>query len=269
MIGISALLLALMGAPDCTPIPGSAAILDDPAVDYVILGEMHGTHETPAFFGDLVCVAAARRPVIVSLEIPRDDQPVLDAWLASSGDAAAQAALFQASFWSSNDGRSSVAMLALIERLRVMFQAKKILGVAATMDPSASAPGDQTPYERAMATGWIRARVAHPGARLVALVGNAHAVPGKVTFAKGTAFMAAASFLPRAHTATLGNADVGGTAWMCMTLDNCGPQPVGRGGQPWPRSIRRSTDQRSAFHWDYLFAPGTAFTAAGPAKPAQ
>ena len=267
LITISAWLLATAAAPDCVPIQGSAAILDDPAIDYVIFGEMHGTNETPALFGDLVCAAAARRPVMVALEIPSDDQPVLDAWLASSGDAEARAALFRASFWSSNDGRSSTAMLALLERLRGMFQAHRILGVAATMDISAGGGADQTPYDRAMAAGWTRALAAHPGARLLALVGSAHAVPGRVRFDDGPGFLAAASFLPRAHTVTLGNADVGGTAWVCMAMDQCGPQPAGKGSQAWLRSIRPSTDRRDAFHWDYLYAPGKPLTPASPARP--
>ena len=264
-IGI-ALLLASAGPADCVPIPGGAAILEDRAIDYVILGELHGTNETPAFFGDLVCAAAAYGPVMVALEIPIDDQPALDAYLASPGDAPARTALLKADFWDSNDGRSSVAMLALIERLRGLHQARRILGVAATMDTSASRPGDQTPYERAMAAAWTRARAAHPGARLLALVGNAHAVPGKV--GQGQGFLAAASFLPRAHTATLGNADVGGTAWMCMALDACGPQSAGPGRDAGPRAIRKSPDQGGSFHWDYRFAPGTPFTAAEPARSA-
>lgn len=263
-LGISALLLALAAA-DCAPIEGSAAILDDPAIDYVILGEMHGTNEIPALFGDLVCAAAARGPVIVALEIALEDQGVFDAYLRSSGDVQARAALLRADFWVSGDGRSSVAMLALVERLRAMFRSRRILGIAATVDTSAYVPGDQTPYDRAMAAGWTRALAAHPGARLVALVGSAHAVPGRVGFGADKGFAAAASFLPRARTATLGNADTAGMAWICLGQGDCGPHSTGHGGQAWPRSIRRMPDAGGAFRWDYLYAPGTPFTASVPA----
>lgn len=266
LIAIAAGLLALAGPGDCAPIPGSAAILDDRAIDYVILGELHGTRETPVFFGDLVCAAAARGPLVVALEIPVEDQPALDAYLTSNGDAAARAALLKADFWTSRDGRSSVAMLALIDRLRGMFQARKILGVAATQDSAAYRPGDESAYNQAMAAAWIRALDAHPGARLLALVGNAHAVPGRVTFGDGPGFLSAASFLPRARTATLGNADVGGFAWNCSGLTDCGPQSAGRGRQAWPRSIRVSTKREGPVYWDYQFAPGTPFTVAPPAR---
>ena len=90
-----AALLLVTAAPGCAPIEGADAILADPAIDYVILGEMHGTQETPALFGDLVCAAAARGPVIVALEVALEDQAAFDAYLNSAGDAPARAALLK------------------------------------------------------------------------------------------------------------------------------------------------------------------------------
>ena len=270
LITISAWLLAVAAAPDCAPIEGSTAILDDPAIDYVVFGETHGTTESPALFSDLVCAAAARGPVMVALEIQLADEPVFATWLASNGDAAARAALLRAGLWNDRmkDGRSSVAMLALAERLRRMFEAKQILGVVGTLDPAAYDPNDQTPHDRAIAANWMRARAAYPGARVLALVGSAHAVAGRVDFGGGHGFMSAASFLPREHAATLGPADAGGLAWVCQSMDDCGPHPAGTGSQAWPRSIRLSPEGRvGPLHWDYRYAPGGAFTAAAPAKP--
>ncbi|MDG2533255.1 hypothetical protein P6144_06325 [Sphingomonas sp. HITSZ_GF] len=259
----------LAGVADCAPIPGSAAILNDRTIDYIVVGEFHGTNEAPGFFGDMVCLAAARGPVMVALEIPVEDQGAVDAYLASNGDAAAREALLKANFWASRDGRSSTAMLALIERLRSMSRGRQILGVAATQPRTGSAQGDETSYNRAMAAEWMGAMAGHPGARVLALVGNAHAVPGKVQLGQGFDFLPAASFLPRKRTATLGNAEVGGAAWMCGRQANCGRQSLGEGLRSWPRSVWRSTEKGDPLYWDYLYAPGTPFTVAVPARPAQ
>lgn len=94
MPGMIAVLPALLGAAiTCTPVPG-ADQLWQPTTRWVIVGEMHGTNETPDAFANLVCLAAATgRPVTVALEYSADDQATIDAYLASSGDAQSRATL--------------------------------------------------------------------------------------------------------------------------------------------------------------------------------
>ena len=49
---------------------------------YVVFGELHGTHESPAFVGDLACALASRdRRVLVAVELDSTiDGALQDAW---------------------------------------------------------------------------------------------------------------------------------------------------------------------------------------------
>ena len=261
MLAIS---LAVAG---CAPIEGSAAILGDPAARYVIFGELHGTTESPALFGDLVCAAAEKGPVVIALEMPREDQPLLDAYLASRGDASARKTLLGSPFWSSGDGRSSEAMLVLIERLRQLKQAKRIAAVVTVVDPKAFDPRDKSAYERALAQAWQRGLEGRRGARLFALVGNIHAIAGEIRLDIGMGYGAAASFLPRGETVTLSYADAGGTAYICTgNPPSCGPQLIGVVRDGSSRGIHKSPPTAIPRQWDYLYSTGMPFTASSPAK---
>ena len=132
MLMAAALALAAASAVGPCPVPPGAEALWQPSIRYLLIGEIHGTAETPAAFADLVCAAArSGRPVTVAVEYSSDDQPVVDAFLASNGDAKARAALLTLPIWHDTwqDGRSSTAFLALFERLRVLKQAGLIRGV--------------------------------------------------------------------------------------------------------------------------------------------
>ena len=109
-------------ASDCTPIPGADALWAKPDTRFIFVGEIHGTREQPAIFADLVCAAAAsKRPIVVVIEHDVSEQPALDRFMASSGDASTVRALLSHPWWSEVvDGRESEAYLALIERLRSM-----------------------------------------------------------------------------------------------------------------------------------------------------
>lgn len=51
----------------------------------VLIGDLHGTREIPAFVGRLVSTLAARQLVVLALDIPREVAPALDAFMASDG----------------------------------------------------------------------------------------------------------------------------------------------------------------------------------------
>ncbi len=110
--------MALMAAPpgaaqaseDCKAIAGADQLLQRPDLRWLIVGELHGTAELPAAFADLVCLAASSgKPVTVGLEFPQSEQARFDAYMSSTGDAAAKAALLQGATWRQpmRDGRSS------------------------------------------------------------------------------------------------------------------------------------------------------------------
>ena len=87
-LGVMSLALTFSSADHspCAAIPGATAILSDRSTRTIVVGELHGTNETPAAFADLTCLAAsAGRRVVVALEHPTTDQPQIDKFIASDG----------------------------------------------------------------------------------------------------------------------------------------------------------------------------------------
>jgi erythromycin esterase-like protein len=97
-----------------------------------MVGETHGTRETPDFFADLVCLASTKRRVIVAVEQDTAGQPAIDAFMRSRGDLAAREAFVQA-IWPTglDDGRGSEAMVDLFDRLRQYQQSGRVQRVVA------------------------------------------------------------------------------------------------------------------------------------------
>lgn len=144
---------------------------DMPSSPVVLVGEVHGTRETPEFVGRLACAAASQfGSASVALEIPTSQQPLIDAFINSRGSRADKARLLRGAFWSRRlqDGRSSEAMLALLERLRQLKTRYKGIRVLAIDEPAGGS------RDAGMALH-IRAEAARPGTRVIALLGNLHA----------------------------------------------------------------------------------------------
>src|ERR1700704_4043714 len=85
----------------------------------VLIGEMHGTRESPKFVQDVACYvlsAEPKRSVAVALEIPSKEDSLLQRFL--EGDR--QVNVTDSPFWKSTyqDGRRSIAMRDLIMQLR-------------------------------------------------------------------------------------------------------------------------------------------------------
>lgn len=136
----------------------------------VLVGEVHGTVETPALVGELACAASADgTAVTVALEISAREQARLDAYLASAGTPAARAALLAGPFWtrSTQDGRSSTAMLALLERLRRLNADGRRIAVIAV--------DEERIGSRDVGMAEHITRAVQPGRRVIALLGNVHA----------------------------------------------------------------------------------------------
>ncbi len=97
----------------------------------LVIGEMHGSNEYPAFAKSVVCqLLAANKPVILGLEIPENEQVAINRYLQSQGTADDRRVLQQGKFWQGKiqDGRSSVAMFGLIDAVRRLKQAgQKVL----------------------------------------------------------------------------------------------------------------------------------------------
>jgi hypothetical protein len=203
----------------CPPLPRGAQPLVEPGA-VVLVGEVHGTAEAPAFFASLVCAAAARAGdagVVVGVEMARSDQEALDAFLAAASPEAGRPRLLAASHFADEwrDGRDSRAMLGLLEDLHRWRAAGFGLEVVA-IDV---APGEGTAAEReaAMAERLAAAIAAHPGATTLAYTGNLHSrtVPG-APWDPDLAFMGVhlAARFPRLRAVDFASA--GGTAWLCV-----------------------------------------------------
>jgi hypothetical protein len=222
--------------------PGSPAISPRPIVcdaaipasealtaPLVLVGEIHGSVEIPAAFGSLVCHALARRPheaILVGLEIFSSAQGAIDAFLASDGGASARNALLEHEFWQREyqDGRSSRAMLALLDELRGYGAAGGKLHVRAIDPPRFESASDR---DAAMASTLSAAMDALRPAQTLVLVGNVHS-----RTLEGYPWDAAAAFVSlgarlRATHPGLTALDIkaaGGTVWICRSADpkDCG-----------------------------------------------
>lgn len=124
-ITISALSLALAASDpdsDCSAPEGSHALLGETTGRVMLIGELHGAEQPPAFVRSLVCLSLERgESLTLALEMSHTEQSGLEAWLASDGSEEATRQYVEASrFWSGRfrDGRSSQAMFELIEYIR-------------------------------------------------------------------------------------------------------------------------------------------------------
>ena len=145
----------------------------------LVLGEFHGTRETPLLVHQLVDDYSRAGPVVLALELPRGETPTLHDYLASDGGEKARQQLRGRAFWSvrddQHDGRRSRDMLAMIESLRVLKSQGRVIEVVG-YDVNASKGGNQARDDH-MATELRRLYRRLPAdARMLVLTGNVHAM---------------------------------------------------------------------------------------------
>lgn len=219
---------ALLGAaqPACSPPTGSDALWTA-RTRYVIVGERHGTTETPAAFAELVCDAAIRGPITVALEFPDTMQTAFDALMAAPDDASAAAALHDTPFWTRaadrQDGRTSAAMLHMLQSIRRLKAEGRDVTIRTFISgPPRPAGFDQNYHELAMATGLARVAMERPDARVLVLVGSFHAA--RARYAEDD-FLPAAAHLPPREVISLKVPQQGGQSWNC-DVDRCGRMDI-------------------------------------------
>lgn len=207
----------------CPSLPGVESLISQPQLRFIIVGEQHGTAEVPAMFGDLVCHLASSRKIVVGIEFAASMQPAIDRFMASNGDLKARREFLETPIWTVKfkDGRTSVAMFDLVDRLRSMKASGLIEGVVAFVPTGTSGPVD---YEQKMAATLNSS--AKAGHTVVALVGNIHALRTHWAI-KGTPYMPMAGLLPGDSTATFDVVPDGGSQWACLSAKGCGPVSLG------------------------------------------
>jgi hypothetical protein len=240
---------ALAAAPDCDGPPPPLA-LDKITARAILVGELHGTAEVPAFVAQLVCgLLKSGRPVILALERDGSEQVALNRYLASAGSTTDVQALIRTGAWAQpfQDGRSSQAMLALIEQMRQWKQAGQRVGVLAMQletheivpaDKAADRPAPTTPTDadaarseaindRTMADKLWTTLMAHPRYTVVALAGNLHTALGARSRAQWTASPSVADVLASyVPVYVIGLNSSGGTSWIALPGSAPGAQPV-------------------------------------------
>ena len=241
------------------PIPGAEGLTHPGSI--AVLGEVHGTAEAPAFTARIACEAAQRGPVTIGLEIPRDEQARLDAYVA--GDDGAGDALLASDFWTRayQDGLSSQAMLALLESLRVLRAGGADVRVLAFDIPTRPV-GPAEGRDEAMAQAVLADRAAHPARSMVLLTGNLHArrhagLPPLPEMVPMTSVLLAA--VP--DLVSFDMAAGPGTYWACFgdQASDCGQQ-TGRGhGIDGPVRIDRSV-ARDGYDGVFVVGPIHAST---------
>lgn len=221
---------------------------------------MHGTNESPEIFFHLVCAAVAKKqPIVVGLERSSSEQLTIDEF--TSNHSAPTSLVLSQPGWGYFDGRSSRAMLTLLERLRDLKLAGKIERVIAFGD---SHPNDSAAtVEETMATSLLNVANQYPKAIVIVLTGNLHA--SKREFAEIGNYRLTAMFLPPDQTLSLLIVDKGGEAWNQMN-DGCKPHqiPSSDGASRGLTFISRPGDLAG---YDALLATGSTATASVPALP--
>lgn len=248
----------------CPELQGIERLVYAEKARFIFFGELHGTAEIPELFGDAVCHLSAGRPVTVAFEMSSRHQESVKMYLESQGAPADVEALLKSDIWNPSwvDGRSSKAMLALMERLRKMRSDGARLDVA-LFQPSGSARLHQDYYELSMAYNLARLADQAPDNLIAVLVGSVHAA--KAPSALTRDLTPAASHLPKEDVISLRFENGGGSAWNCRA-SGCGPSslPVTR---PTPRRVTVLTSSADAF--DGTFSVGAPTTASPPASEAR
>lgn len=196
----------------------------------VLLGEMHGTRETPTLAGQLVShYVSAHQPVLLGLEVDRDEQGDVDRFLSSHGDAVARGALLAGAQWQAPfDGRDSGSMFELIEHVRRL----RASGADVRIVYFDSHDLDMNQRNRRMA-GTLRAAAAtNPGEMLLVLTGNVHAMtrrpPGEMYSEEGKRIeppMTAGRYLADLQPVSIDIGAATGEFWACRQKV-CGRQAV-------------------------------------------
>lgn len=218
--------LDVPAAAACASVGGSEAVLQ--AGQTLVLGELHGTRESPAFATALACSALQKGlAVTLALELPREEQKAVDDYLAAADEATAHAGLRQQPSWKDamQFGITSAARLELLDWLRAQRRAGAALRVV-LFDIAPAAQRGAADRERRMAEALVAARRAAPTDLLLVLVGNLHArrtagTPFDPRLEPMALLMARA--LPSSPLLTFDASYPAGEAWICQ------PEPSGCG----------------------------------------
>lgn len=185
----------------------------------LLVGELHGSWEVPGIVAGLATnLLADERPLLVGLEIWRSEQPALDRYVASAGTGEDRERLLAGPFWATRDGRSSEAMVALIERLRALALKAPLAVVAFDIEAGSDITGAER--DRSMGELLLARLESMPDARLLVLAGNFHTrIQSGAPWDPTHDFMG--HFLREQDPYAVEIMGVKGSTWMCPDPEHC------------------------------------------------
>jgi len=248
----------------CEPVEGLAERIVPGRI--FLLGEMHGTQQSPAFASSVACAVAAREmEVVVGLELASSAQERVDRYLESPGRPADREALLQHDIWtrSYQDGRTSEAMLDLIERVRRLRHEGNSARILFFDAPTATGGQDR---ETKMAHNIAASAGAHPAAVHVILTGNLHSrtVPGS---RRDRDYEPMGYLLqqqvPGNRIVALSVGHEGGSAWICAP--DCGVVSLAghHAGSRWSIEIDDATRPSGHLGWYHVGTLSASVPAVG------
>lgn len=193
----------------------------------LVLGELHGTRETPLLVQALLQGYDRDTKLQLALELPTTENAALAAYMASNGDAAAKQALRHSPYWRVkdhlHDGRRSQDMLDLIEAARVLRAQGRELTVVG-FDGNTTGDGGDGSRDADMAKS-LRAdfRSLPQNGRMIVLTGNIH---GSRTQPRLIAYPPATALLNDLSLYNVRVASRGGEFWACMGYRKCGTRSL-------------------------------------------
>ncbi len=191
--------------------------------------------EPPEFIEALLCHSLSKGiKTALALEL-NDDQGLLERYLLSDGSKAAKNAFFDDWAWKGEftDGRSSQAMMELIDRARLYKQGNKAFSVIPfkpgnmPIEDYQNQNARSQAYEKTMAKRIVEGTEKIDADKTIVLVGSLHARKGRFSF-KDMDYDLMAIHLPENRTETYLGVHTGGTSWNCRgpEPDDCGQYEV-------------------------------------------
>ncbi len=202
----------------------------------LLLGEMHGTEQSPAFVANAACLALrSGLSVTVALEIPREETSRIDAFVSSAGAEPDRDALLAGPFWCAEyqDGRRSRAMFALLDRLRRLHEQGKPVRVE--LLDRMEKPATSAVRDRWLAQALGEAFDKTPDGFVIGLLGNVHTrirrgVPWDPDYEPAGFVLFEEK--PDLHVTALDVSYRGGEAWTCTTAEASSCQARSLRGRP-------------------------------------
>lgn len=240
---VTSMILALLGGTaECGTSAALATAAAESNARFLVLGEIHGTSEAPTAFGDWVCAVSRNRPVIVGLEYEDSAQSALDNWMGSAGTEIDRQVLLASTAFTRRfeDGRSSRAMLDLLETLRALKVSGRDLRVVAFRSSTPPADGfDQNYGELTMAHSLAAMSQSRPDAQIMVLLGRFHASQQPIGEVRP-----AFAHLPDKDVLSISLEPQGGGMWTCGgdgPIPECGRKSMS-GADSGERGLRLSAE---------------------------